>query len=270
MTAIDTRFLGRVDYLPTYKAMQAFTAARGGSSRAAAALAQSAEDSEFTYKNGLQPNKIEHNQLWICEHSPTFTQGLAGKPDHLLLPGDIPVVQTNRGGQVTYHGPGQVVAYPLIDLKAAGYYVKEYVFKIEEAVIKTLAFFNITGHRVRGAPGIYVRSDDPFSHAALHLTEADLLGTSLENSDGDKFDPTPIKSTLQIGKIAALGIKVSRHCTYHGVALNVAMDLEPFTRINPCGYAGLRTVDMASLGVVATWDEVAQVLAQKLAVYLAA
>jgi lipoyl(octanoyl) transferase len=183
-----------------------------------------------------------------------------------LLPGDIPVVQTNRGGQVTYHGPGQVVAYPLIDLKAAGYYVKEYVFKIEEAVIKTLAVFNITGHRVRGAPGIYVRTDNPQSHAALNLTEADLRGVVAENSDGDKVDLTPIKS---IGKIAALGIKVSRHFTYHGVALNVAMDLEPFSRINPCGYAGLQTVDMASLGVAAGWDEVAQVLAQKLAAYLA-
>jgi lipoyl(octanoyl) transferase len=161
-------------------------------------------------------------------------------------------VQTNRGGQVTYHGPGQVVAYPLIDLKAAGYYVKEYVFKIEEAVIKTLAAFDVTGHRVRGAPGIYVRTDDPFAHAALNLTEADLLAPDIGNSDGDKFDLTPIKKRSNIGKIAALGIKVSRHFTYHGVALNVAMDLEPFSRINPCG-----------------WDEVAAVLAQKLATYLA-
>jgi lipoyl(octanoyl) transferase len=254
MTALDTRFLGRVDYLPTYAAMQAFTDAR---------VRQNVDD------NGEQPNGMMHNQLWICEHSPVFTQGLAGKADHLLLPGDIPVVQTNRGGQVTYHGPGQVVAYPLIDLKAAGYYVKEYVFKIEEAVIKTLAVFNITGHRVRGAPGIYVRTDDPFAHAALNLTEADLLATDVGSSDGDKVDLTPIKKRSNIGKIAALGIKVSRHFTYHGVALNVAMDLEPFTRINPCGYAGLQTVDMASLGVTARWDEVAAVLAQKLATYLA-
>ncbi len=248
---MHTRFLGHVDYAPTYEAMQAFTALR---------------THENLNENAPQPNGMMHNQLWICEHAPVFTQGLAGKADHLLLPGDIPVVQTNRGGQVTYHGPGQVVAYPLIDLKAAGYYVKEYVFKIEEAVIKTLAVFNITGHRVRGAPGIYVRTDDPFAHAALNLTEADLLATDVGSSDGDKFDLTPIKN---IGKIAALGIKVSRHFTYHGVALNVAMDLEPFSRINPCGYAGLQTVDMASLGVAAGWDEVAQVLAQKLAAYLA-
>ena len=259
---MDTQFLGLVDYLPTYEAMQAFTASRTHVA------------DEKSNENTLQSKHLLLNQLWICEHSPVFTQGLAGKADHLLLPGNIPVVQTNRGGQVTYHGPGQVVAYPLIDLKAAGYYVKEYVFKIEEAVIKTLEAFNITGHRVRGAPGIYVRTDNPFAHAALNLTEADLLGGSVENSDGDKFDLTPIKSTpvksiQHVGKIAALGIKVSRHFTYHGVALNVAMDLEPFSRINPCGYAGLRTVDMASLGVHASWDEVAQVFAGKLSAYLA-
>ena len=256
---MDTRFLGRVDYLPTYEAMQAFTDGRRHDNL-----------SEI----GLQRNDISRDQLWICEHPPVFTQGLAGKPDHLLLPGDIPVVQTNRGGQVTYHGPGQVVAYPLLDLKAAGYYVKEYVFKIEEAVIKTLAVFNITGHRVRGAPGIYVRTDDPFAHAALNLTEADLLADDVGNSDDDKFDLTPIKTPIKkmrdnVGKIAALGIKVSRHFSYHGVALNVAMDLEPFSRINPCGYAGLRTVDMACLGVAASFEEVAQVFAQKLTAYLA-
>ncbi len=249
---MHTQFLGRVDYRPTYEAMQVFTAQRS---------------------HGI-PNENNHSSpdastdaLWICEHSAVFTQGLAGKADHLLLPGDIPVVQTNRGGQVTYHGPGQVVAYPLIDLKAAGYYVKEYVFKIEEAVIKTLAAFQITGHRVRGAPGIYVRTDDPFAHAALNLTEADLLGASAASQE-NKFDLTPIKTAKNIGKIAALGIKVSRHFTYHGVALNVAMDLEPFDRINPCGYAGLRTVDMAALGVMVGWDEVAQVFAQKLENYL--
>jgi lipoyl(octanoyl) transferase len=246
---MHTQFLGRVEYLPTYEAMQAFTAQRSHAT---------------PHENSPSSNDSLTNQLWICEHNSIFTQGLAGKADHLLLPGDIPVVQTNRGGQVTYHGPGQVVAYPLINLKAAGYYVKEYVFKIEEAVIKTLATFHITGHRVRGAPGIYVRTDDPFAHVALNLTEADLLGVPV-NSIENKFDLTPIKN---IGKIAALGIKVSRHFTYHGVALNVAMDLEPFGRINPCGYAGLRTVDMATLGVAVGWDEVAQVFADKLGNYL--
>ena len=191
------------------------------------------------------------DQLWVCEHAPVYTQGLAGKADHVLNPGAIPVVQADRGGQVTYHGPGQVVAYPLLDLRRAGYYVKEYVYRIEEAVIRTLAHFEVTGHRVAGAPGIYVRRDDPFSHAAL---------------TGPMHPTDPFRG---LGKIAALGIKVSRHCTYHGVALNVEMDLEPFTRINPCGHAGLETVDLSTIGVRTTWDEAAQVLGRKLAAYLA-
>jgi lipoyl(octanoyl) transferase len=175
------------------------------------------------------------------------------------MPGDIPVVRTNRGGQVTYHGPGQVVAYPLIDLKRVGYFVKEYVHRIEESIIRTLLHLGVTGHRVRGAPGIYVRLDDPTGHAKLNLTEADLLALGTD----------PALRGLQVGKIAALGIKVSRHCTYHGLALNVAMDLEPYLRINPCGYAGLQTVDLSTIGVNAAWQDVAQVLGQKLATHLA-
>ncbi len=217
------RKLGHVDYLPTYEAMQAFTAARQGDTA---------------------------NELWLCEHPPVFTQGLAGQADHLLMPGDTPVIQTNRGGQVTFHGPGQVMAYPLINLQRAGYYVKEYVYKLEESVIRTLAHFGVTGHRVAGAPGIYVRLDDPFSHAAL---------------TGPVNPTDPFKG---LGKISPLGIKVSRHCTYHGAALNVKMDLEPFDRINPCGYAGLKTVDLSTIGVETTWDEAAQVLAQQLAARL--
>lgn len=185
--------------------------------------------------------------LWLCEHPPVFTQGLAGKPEHILMPGNIPVLATNRGGQATYHGPGQVVAYPLIDLHRAGYYVKEYVYRIEEAVLRTLAHFGVTGHRVRGAPGIYVRLADPSGHARLTPTP-----------------PGEQPSFLGLGKIAALGIKVSRHCTYHGVALNVAMDLEPFSRINPCGYAGLQTVDLSTIGFPTTWNEAASVLSNKL------
>jgi lipoyl(octanoyl) transferase len=221
---MDVRWLGRVDYLPTYEAMQAFTAAR---------------------------TEATGDELWVCEHPPVFTQGLAGKPDHLLAPGAIPVVATNRGGQVTFHGPGQVVAYPLLNLQRAGYFVKEYVYRIEEAVIRTLGDFGITGHRVTGAPGIYVRLDDPTSHRAITGPVA----------PGREFDG--------LGKIAALGIKVSRHCTYHGVALNVAMDLEPFSRINPCGYAGLRTVDLSTIGISTTWDEAAHLLGRKLANLLA-
>jgi lipoyl(octanoyl) transferase len=220
--------LGLVDYLPTYEAMQAWTAER---------------DAETP------------DALWICEHPPTFTQGLAGHADHLLAPGDIPVIATNRGGQVTFHGPGQVVAYPLINLQRAGYYVKEYVHRVEEALIRSLMHFGVTGHRVSGAPGIYVRLDDPHSHAML---------AQRPQKDGSK---TPDFTGL--GKIAALGIKVSRHCTYHGLALNVAMDLSPFQRINPCGYQGLQTVDLSTIGVSVSWQDAADVLSQKLVTYLA-
>jgi lipoyl(octanoyl) transferase len=192
------------------------------------------------------------DQLWICEHPPTFTQGLAGRAEHLLQLGDIPLVPTNRGGQVTYHGPGQVVAYPLVNLQRAGYYVKEYVYRIEEAVIRTLAHYGITGHRVSGAPGIYVRLDDPHSHAQL----------AQRPQSGAATTPTP--NFTGLGKIAALGVKVSRHCTYHGVALNVAMDLAPFGRIHPCGYAGLQTVDLSTIGIHTTWQEAANVLGQQL------
>jgi lipoyl(octanoyl) transferase len=188
------------------------------------------------------------DELWLCEHPPVYTQGLAGKPEHVLHADGIPIVQTNRGGQVTYHGPGQVVAYPLIDLTRLNIYVKEYVYRIEQAVLKTLAHYGVTGHRVPGAPGIYVNLGDPFGHAAL---------------TGPRLDPFE-----GLGKIAALGIKVSRHCTYHGVALNVAMDLQPFAGINPCGYAGLQTVDLSTIGVQVSTDEVAETLAAKLGVYL--
>ena len=227
---MDTRILGRVEYAPTYAAMQAFTAARTADTP---------------------------DELWICEHPPVFTQGLAGQADHVLVPGDIPVVATNRGGQVTYHGPGQVVAYPLLDLKRAGYFVKEYVYRVEEAVIKTLAHFGVTGHRVAGAPGIYVRLDDPTAHA--------LLPQRPQKSTASATAP----DFTGLGKIAALGIKVSRNCTYHGVALNVAMDLEPYSRINPCGYAGLQTVDLSTIGVSVDWTDAANVLSQKLVTYLA-
>ncbi|MCI4439735.1 MULTISPECIES: lipoyl(octanoyl) transferase LipB [Tibeticola] len=216
---MQTRWLGRVDYGPTLAAMQDYTARRDAHTP---------------------------DELWICEHPSVYTQGLAGRAEHVLAPGDIPVVQTNRGGQVTYHGPGQVVAYPLIDLRRAGYFVKEYVWRLEAALIDTLAQFGVTGHRVSGAPGVYVRLDDPFSHAAL-------------------TGPMPAGDPFRgLGKIAALGIKVSRNCSYHGVALNVAMDLEPYARINPCGYAGLRTVDLSTIGVAARWDDVARQLAREL------
>ncbi len=232
---MQTSMLGLVDYTTAYTAMRGFTAER-------------TDDTP--------------DALWICEHPQQYTQGLAGKKVHILDAGLIPVVQTDRGGQVTFHGPGQVVAYPLVDLRRAAYYVKEYVYRVEEAVVRTLAHFGVTGHRVRGAPGIYVRLDDPSSHARL---SANFTLQQLES------DPNSSNSLgfADLGKIAALGIKVSRHCTYHGVALNVAMDLEPFTRINPCGYAGLKTVDLSTIGVQASWLETAQVLAHQLTIRLA-
>ena len=153
-----------------------------------------------------------------------------------------------RGGQVTFHGPGQVVAYPLINLKRLGIYIKEYVFRLEAAVIQTLDAWGVVGFRVAGAPGIYVNLADP-------------LNTGLPT--GPRQDPFD-----GLGKIAALGVKVSNHCTYHGVALNVAMNLEPFERINPCGYAGLRTVDLVTLGIRANPEVVAGQLAERLSVHL--
>jgi lipoyl(octanoyl) transferase len=210
--------LGRVAYEPTFAAMRAFTEAR---------------------------TPTTPDELWVCEHPPVYTQGLAGRPEYVIDAGGIAIVATNRGGQVTYHGPGQVVVYPLIDLRRLNIYVKEYVFRLEQALIKTLAHVGVTGHRVAGAPGIYVKLADPFGHAAL---------------TGPRIDPFE-----GLGKIAALGIKVSRHCTYHGVALNVAMDLQPFDGIDPCGYKGLRTVDLSTIGVQVSWNEVAEVLAAELA-----
>ena len=226
--ALDIRFLGRVDYEPTYAAMQEFTRQR---------------DPDAT---------SDDDQLWLCEHNPVYTQGLAGKAEHIFNPGQIPVVQTNRGGQVTYHGPGQVVAYPLLNLKRAGYFIKEYVYRIEEAVIRSLLHFGVTGHRVGGAPGIYVRLDDPFGHQPLPQRPGP-AGSAAANPD-----------FAGLGKIGALGLKVSRNCTYHGVALNVAMDLTPYTHINPCGYQGLKTVDLRTIGVSVAWEDAAQVLCQKL------
>lgn len=217
---MQIRDLGRCDWATTADAMQAFTAARGADTT---------------------------DELWLAEHDAVFTQGVAGRAEYVHAAGDIPVRQSNRGGQVTYHGPGQVLAYPLVDLRRHGIYVKEYVFRLESAVLKVLESYGVTGHRIAGAPGIYVRLDDPFAHAAL---------------SGPADPQAPFRG---LGKIAALGIKVSRHCAYHGVALNVAMDLEPFSRIDPCGYAGLQTVDLARLGINVTWRDAADRLAARLA-----
>ena len=175
------RDLGRQPYEPVWRAMQAFTDAR-----------------------------TDHtpDELWVVEHDPVFTLGQAGKPEHVLAPGDIPVVQVDRGGQVTYHGPGQLVLYPLLDLRRLKLGVREFVCRIEQAIIDTLGDWNIHAVRRDGAPGVYVAD----------------------------------------AKIAALGIRVRRGCTFHGLAFNIDMELAPFQRINPCGYAGLRVTSMVDLG----------------------
>lgn len=202
MSELIVKRLGRVDYLPTEQAMREFTATRDASTP---------------------------DELWLVEHPPVFTLGQAGLAEHLLQASDIPLVKTERGGQITYHGPGQVVIYMMLDLKRRGIMVREWVRRIEGAIILTLADYGITGVRKDGAPGIYVG-----------------------------------QGTHEGAKIAALGLKVKRGCTYHGLSFNVDMDLTPFLHINPCGYAGLETVDMKTLGVTATWADVAEQLAQSL------
>lgn len=157
------------------------------------------------FTNQRTPETID--QLWLVEHPPVFTQGQAGKAEHLLFPGDIPVVQSDRGGQVTYHGPGQLVAYPLLDLRRLKIGVRELVTLIEQTIVATLAYYGIESAAKRDAPGVYVNGD----------------------------------------KIASLGLRVRRGCSFHGLALNVAMDLAPFQRINPCGYQGLAMTQMKDL-----------------------
>lgn len=216
------RELGRVGFLPTFEAMRRFSEAR---------------------------TPETPDEIWLCEHPPVYTLGVAGRVAHVRQPGDIPVVPSNRGGQVTYHGPGQVVAYALIDLHRLGIFVKEFVFRLEQAVLQVLASHGVTGIRVPTAPGIYVRLDDPFGHTV-----------PAAGAGSDEF--------AGLGKIAALGVKVSRGHAYHGVALNVAMDLGPFGGIDPCGYPGLRVVDLATLGVPAQPLAVAQQLGQRLGVLM--
>jgi len=166
--------------------------------------------------------------LWQVEHCPVFTLGQAGQERHILDAGDIPIVRTERGGQVTYHGPGQVVVYTLIDIRRRGLFVKDFVCRLEQALIDTLSDYGITqAQRKSNAPGVYVAYQG------------------------------------ELAKIAALGLKVSRGKTYHGIALNLQMNLEPFSRINPCGYPGLRTVDMATMGRAQDWQQVADRLCHR-------
>ncbi|MBN8727994.1 MAG: lipoyl(octanoyl) transferase LipB [Xanthomonadales bacterium] len=192
------RRLGRQPYEPVWRAMQAFT----------------------DHRDATTPD-----ELWLLEHDPVFTLGQAGKWEHVLAAGDIPVLPVDRGGQVTYHGPGQIVAYPLFDLRRMKLGVRELVCRIEQAVIDTLAEWNIVATRREGAPGVFVGG----------------------------------------AKIAALGLRVRRGCTFHGLAFNVDMDLEPFHRINPCGYSGMAVTQVSDLGGPGSIGAVEAVLAAEIA-----
>jgi len=196
------RRLGLVEYLPTFEAMRRLTAER---------------------------NEQTPDEIWLLQHPQVFTQGQAGKAEHLLAPGDIPVIQVDRGGQVTYHGPGQLVAYLMLDLRRLGLGVRELVTAMEQSLVDVLATYGIEAAPKADAPGVYVNGD----------------------------------------KIASLGLRVSRGCSFHGLALNVDMDMSPFWRINPCGYAGLKMVQLKDLlAQPASLDEVAERLEQALRVRL--
>jgi len=197
---LNVRRLGSMDYEPVWRAMQVFTDQRDADTP---------------------------DELWLVEHPPVFTQGQAGREEHLLAPGDIPVIQVDRGGQVTYHGPGQIVAYPLIDISRLGIGVRELVRGIEQVIIDVLHGYAVEAARVAGAPGVYV--------------------------DGVK--------------IASIGLRVRRGKTFHGLAFNVNMDLEPFQRINPCGLQGLQVTDLAAFTDVSI-AEVEQRLIESLAHFL--
>lgn len=196
-SAILVRRLGLSGYLPTWEAMKAFTAARDAATG---------------------------DEVWLLEHPPVFTLGQGGKPEHLLDAGTIPVVRVDRGGQVTYHGPGQAVVYLLLDLRRRGYGVKELVRRMEQGVIDLLAEYGVTAERRPGAPGVYVGG----------------------------------------AKIAALGLRVRTGCCYHGLAFNVDMDLEPFRRINPCGYPGLAVTQCRDLGIPGSAEALGEKLIQRL------
>ena len=202
------KHLGLADYASTYEAMRTFTKER---------------------------TRTTQDEIWVLEHPPVFTLGLAGDAANLHSPSNhIPLVEVDRGGEITYHGPGQIVVYLLLDLKRLDIFVKELVSRIEQAVIDTLADFGIQAERHPGAPGIYIS------------------------------DQAGVPAEWVGSKVAALGLKVSKSCSYHGLALNVATDLEAFGRIHPCGYEGLKTVDMQTLGIKDNIDTISQKLLEHL------
>ena len=191
--ALIVRDLGRQDYVPLWRAMQRFTDERTASTP---------------------------DEIWFCEHPPVFTMGLNAKPEHLLAPGDIPVVQIDRGGQVTFHGVGQLMIYPLLDLRRAALGVRPLVTALEQSVVDLCADFDVSAAARKEAPGVYVDND----------------------------------------KLASIGLRIRRSCSFHGMALNVDIDLEPFARINPCGFAGLEMTDLNQLGIALDLEQAARQL----------
>ena len=186
------------------------------------------------------------DEIWLLEHPPVFTLGLAGKPEHVLAPGNIDVIKIDRGGQVTYHGPGQLVIYLMLDLPRLGFGVKELVKRIEQAVIDLLAEYGIESFRKNAMPGVYVNapSPQPLPHGGGGTSF-----TSLPPRGGGTEEEGDSGKLATHAKIAAIGLRVANHATYHGLSLNIDMDLEPFSRINPCGYEGLAVTQMRDLGV---------------------
>lgn len=265
------KHLGRVDYLKTFAAMRAHNRA-------------STADTP--------------DEIWVLEHPPVFTQGLAGKPEHVLDAGDIPVVKIDRGGQVTYHGPGQLVVYLLLNMRGRSYGVKALVNRIEQSVIDLLAEYGVEAVRQTGMPGVYVMSHldttapSPSIPPPRGGREAILLGASIPPQHAGKEailleaplppprvgrDEILLEASLPSrergwregpAKIAAIGLRVANQATYHGLSLNVNMDLEPFTRINPCGYQGLAVTQLADMGVRDNIALVGDKLVEKLKVNL--
>lgn len=237
--AVSIRRLGMVDYEPTWRAMQAFTAGRG-------------------------PDTPD--ELWLVEHPPVFTLGQAGRREHLLADIGVPVLAIDRGGQVTYHGPGQAVVYVLLDLRHRGYGVKELVRRLEQAVIDLLAAHGVSAVRLAGAPGVYVAWPNRLGDAAESRHRL------LSGSDRTEALPMARPSVVSeseaaatgLAKIAALGLRIRNGCTYHGLALNVEMDLAPFAAINPCGYAGLAVTRLKDLGIGLDTASAGELLAERL------
>ena len=204
---------------------------------------------EPTWRAMQQANKSRTSEtpdeIWLLEHTPVFTLGLAGKPEHLLAPGDVPVIKIDRGGQVTYHGPGQLVVYLLLDLKRLGFGVKALVKRIEQSVIDLLEEYEIESFRKSGMPGVYTKAPSPLRGEGWgegkHVAHA---------------------------KISAIGLRVANHATYHGLSLNIDMDLEPFSRINPCGYEGLAVTQMLDCGADFGNKDKMQVIGDRLIVHL--